>query len=113
MLYEVITIRRMSEMDILFSKACNEISQKLLAINQPTNNQIKEEIRKTCGKYSLQKMPKSQDILSAVKGEDFSRLKKLLLKKPVKTASGVAVIALMPKPFACPHGRCTYRNNFV
>ena len=31
-----------------------------------------------------------------------------MLKKPVKTASGVAVIALMPKPFACPHGRCTY-----
>ena len=31
-----------------------------------------------------------------------------MLKKPVKTASGVAVIAIMPKPFACPHGRCTF-----
>ena len=98
----------MSEMDILFSKACNEISQNLLSINQPTGNQIKEEIRRTCGKYSLQRLPKSTDILSAVKGEEFTKLKKLLLKKPVKTASGVAVIALMPKPFACPHGRCTY-----
>jgi elongator complex protein 3 len=35
-------------------------------------------------------------------------LQKILLKKPIKTASGVAVIALMPMPYACPHGRCTY-----
>jgi elongator complex protein 3 len=43
-----------------------------------------------------------------VTGTDYTRLQKILLKKPVKTASGVAVIALMPKPYACPHGRCTY-----
>lgn len=35
-------------------------------------------------------------------------LRTVLLKKPAKTASGVAVVAVMPKPFACPHGRCTY-----
>jgi len=28
--------------------------------------------------------------------------------KPAKTASGVAVVAVMPKPYECPHGRCTY-----
>jgi elongator complex protein 3 len=28
--------------------------------------------------------------------------------KPVKTSSGVVVIAVMPKPYACPHGRCIY-----
>ena len=98
----------MSELDSLFSKACNEISQNLLLIKEPTKRQIKEEIRKTCGKYSLDRMPKSHEILSMVQGEEFSKLRKVLLKKPVKTASGVAVIALMPKPFACPHGRCTY-----
>ena len=98
----------MNGFDTLFSKVCNEISQNLLLINQPTKNQIKEEIRRTCGKYSLDRLPKSQDILSVVKGEDFTKLKKILLKKPIKTASGVAVVALMPKPFACPHGRCTY-----
>lgn len=98
----------MSELDSLFSKACSEISQNLLLIKDPTKQQIKEEIRKTCGKYSLDRMPKSHEILSMVQGEEFSKLRKVLLKKPVKTASGVAVIALMPKPFACPHGRCTY-----
>jgi elongator complex protein 3 len=97
-----------SELNALFSKACNEISQNLLLIDEPTKGQIKEEIRKTCGKYSLDRMPKSHEILSMVKGDDFSKLRKVLLKKPIKTGSGVAVIALMPKPFACPHGRCTY-----
>ena len=28
--------------------------------------------------------------------------------KPTKTASGVAVIAVMPKPYNCPHGKCIY-----
>jgi len=32
----------------------------------------------------------------------------MLMVKPAKTASGVAVIAVMPKPYECPHGRCTY-----
>lgn len=98
----------MSELDSLFSKACSEISQNILLIKDPTKRQIKDEIRKTCGKYSLNRMPKSHEILSMVKGEEFSKLRKVLVKKPVKTASGVAVIALMPKPYACPHGRCTY-----
>jgi len=98
----------MSELDSVFSKACNEISQNLLLIDEPNKQQIKEEIRIICRKYSLSRMPKSHEILSMVKGNDFSKLKKVLLKKPIKTASGVAVVALMPKPYACPHGRCTY-----
>ena len=28
--------------------------------------------------------------------------------KPMRTGSGVAVIATMTAPFACPHGTCTY-----
>ena len=39
---------------------------------------------------------------------EFKKLQNVLLTKPVKSASGVTVIAVMPKPFACPHGRCSY-----
>ena len=98
----------MSELDSVFSKACHEISQNLLLIEEPSKQQVREEIRVICRKYSLSRMPKSHEILSMTKGNDFSKLKKVLLKKPIKTASGVAVVALMPKPYACPHGRCTY-----
>ena len=98
----------MQQSGTLFSKACGEISQNLLTVTAPTKKQVKSEIRKICAKYSLERMPKNYEILSKVKGSDFSKLQKVLLRKPVKTASGVAVIALMPKPYACPHGRCTY-----
>ena len=91
-----------------FLDACYEISQELLKINEPTKNQTKIEIKRICNKYSLERIPKNYEILSTVKGKEFELLQKVLLKKPVKTASGVAVIALMAKPFACPHGRCTY-----
>ncbi|MFI5415269.1 MAG: tRNA uridine(34) 5-carboxymethylaminomethyl modification radical SAM/GNAT enzyme Elp3, partial [Candidatus Lutacidiplasmatales archaeon] len=30
------------------------------------------------------------------------------LRKPTRTLSGVAVVAVMTAPSACPHGRCTY-----
>ena len=91
-----------------FSKACSEISQNLLQITEPTKNSAKLEIKRICTKYSLDKIPKNYEILSTVDGKSYEKLQKILLKKPVKTASGVAVIALMPKPYACPHGRCTY-----
>ena len=91
-----------------FSKACREISQTLLQITEPTKNHAKSEIRRICTKYSLDTIPKNYEILSTVDGKSYEKLQKVLLKKPVKTASGVAVIALMPKPYACPHGRCTY-----
>lgn len=92
----------------IFSQACQEISHNLLAIEGATKNQIKSQIKQVCTKYALERIPKNHEILSTVSGNDYSKLQKILLKKPVKTASGVAVIALMPKPYGCPHGRCTY-----
>ena len=98
----------MQKVDTRFSKACVEISQNLLTVPTLTKRDVKSEIKKICAKYSLERIPKNYEILSKVNGSDFTKLQKVLLKKPVKTASGVAVIALMPKPYACPHGRCTY-----
>jgi elongator complex protein 3 len=95
-------------MSTIFAKACVEISSNLLSIESPTKNQIKTQIKKICTKYALERIPRNYEILSTVSGDDYTRLQKILLKKPVKTASGVAVIALMPMPYACPHGRCTY-----
>ncbi|MHA7734385.1 elongator complex protein 3 [Nitrosopumilus sp. S6] len=98
----------MSKLDSVFSKACSEITQNLLTISEPSKKQVKEEIKKICAKYSLERIPRNHEILSMAKESDFDKLRKVLLKKPAKTASGVAVVALMPKPYACPHGRCTY-----
>ena len=68
-----------------------------------------------CSKHRLPRVPKNHEILSALtavhpdaSADELSRIRSILIKKPAKTASGVAVVAVMPKPFACPHGRCTY-----
>ena len=98
----------MQQVRISFEDACSEISHNLLAIAEPTNKDVKREIKSICVKYSLERIPRNYEILASVSGQDFARLQKALIRKPVKTASGVAVIALMPKPYACPHGRCTY-----
>lgn len=98
----------MQKSKIVFEDACVEISQNLLAISNPTRSDVKREVKRACVKYSLERIPRNYEILAEVQGADYVKLQKALLRKPVKTASGVAVIALMPKPYACPHGRCTY-----
>ena len=91
-----------------FLQACKEICARLTEIENPNKNDIKNEVKEICARYALERLPRNSEILSSATEEQFSILQKVLLKKPVKTASGVAVIAIMPKPFACPHGRCTF-----
>ncbi len=91
-----------------FQRACNEITQSLLLVENPSKSQVKAKIKKVCSKYALDRIPKNYEILAKASGDDFVKLQTILLRKPVKTASGVAVVALMPKPYACPHGRCSY-----
>src|SRR5918995_2577705 len=44
----------------------------------------------------------------AMELEKNSNYRNILIVKPAKTSSGVAVIAVMPKPYDCPHGKCIY-----
>ncbi|MEO9307534.1 MAG: tRNA uridine(34) 5-carboxymethylaminomethyl modification radical SAM/GNAT enzyme Elp3 [Nitrososphaera sp.] len=96
------------QIETTFEDACKEICKNLLAISSPTSNDVKKQVKKICTKYSLERIPRNYEILASVTGSEYVKLQKALVRKPVKTASGVAVIALMPKPYACPHGRCTY-----
>jgi len=60
-------------------------------------------------KFKIEGLPKAVDILSAipstsVSGVDYkTNLRPFLLQKPVRTASGVAIVAVMSKPHRCPH----------
>jgi elongator complex protein 3 len=61
-----------------------------------------------CGEYGLKSVPPNSEILAAVPPEDRELLEPLLIKKPMRTLSGVAVVAVMTSPFPCPHGKCSY-----
>ncbi|AMK13161.1 histone acetyltransferase ELP3 family [methanogenic archaeon mixed culture ISO4-G1] len=63
---------------------------------------------KLCRKYGLQRVPMNSEILANVLPEDRKLLTPFLIKKPMRTMSGVAVVAVMTSPFDCPHGKCAY-----
>lgn len=87
-------------------KACTMIVEQLIhAIEHGTDNTIKlNEIKSNvCHKLKMSNMPKLVDIISAVPDSYKSRLLPLLRAKPVRTASGIAVVAVMCKPHRCPH----------
>ena len=63
---------------------------------------------KLCKKYRLEAVPPNSDILANVDPSDVKVLTPFLIKKPMRTMSGVAVVAVMTSPFDCPHGKCAY-----
>jgi ELP3 family radical SAM enzyme/protein acetyltransferase len=63
-------------------------------------NRIKSELS---SKYGLSDQPKTVDIISAIPEEYRAVLLPTLKTKPVRTASGIAVVAVMSKPHRCPH----------
>ena len=54
-------------------------------------------------KYGLQTQPRLVDIIAAVPPAHRAVLLPKLKAKPVRTASGIAVVAVMCKPHRCPH----------
>jgi elongator complex protein 3 len=54
-------------------------------------------------KFKLKGVPKMSDILQALPMDYRAKLWPYLKTKPVRTASGVAVVAVMSKPHRCPH----------
>jgi len=54
-------------------------------------------------KYGLETSPRLVDIIAAVPHDHKKTLVPKLKAKPVRTASGIAVVAVMCKPHRCPH----------
>src|SRR3989338_5709241 len=62
--------------------------------------------QKFCRDNKVAKAPSNTDIF--LSSDNDAELKNKLLSKPVRTASGVAPVAIMTAPFACSHGKCTF-----
>ena len=63
---------------------------------------------KMSGEYGLPEVPRNSETLALVSPEDLPKVREILRRKPVRTLSGVAVVAVMTSPAPCPHGKCTY-----
>lgn len=81
-----------------------EIVQELLAAHHQGKdvnlNRMKTRI---ASKYGLDSSPRLVDIIAAVPADAKKILLPKLRAKPIRTASGIAVVAVMCKPHRCPH----------
>lgn len=83
------------------------IVSALLAAHEagkPLNAKLLETVKKEVSRaHSLSSYPKHVELLAAVPSAKRDVLAPLLRAKPVRTASGIAVVAVMSKPHRCPH----------
>ena len=85
----------------------NEASLFIIAKIKENNykvdlQKLKIEASKT---YHLGRVIRNSDVLKFTADP---KIVEILRKKPVRTLSGIAVVAVMTRPKECPHGRCTY-----
>ncbi len=94
--------------DTIEYKACREIIEYLLEHPTTDRKVVNRYKNKISAKYHLKTIPTNATVLSYATEEEYDFLRPILQKRPVRTISGVAIVAVMTKPFPCPHGRCIY-----
>ncbi|WP_405280538.1 tRNA uridine(34) 5-carboxymethylaminomethyl modification radical SAM/GNAT enzyme Elp3 [Methanobrevibacter sp.] len=89
-------------------KACRTIINDILDGKITTRKELEVEKRQLCRDLKLSKFMSNADILEFAKPEEKEIVSGILKKKPTRTMSGVAIVAVMCHPHKCPHGRCFY-----
>jgi len=82
----------------------SDIVQQLIAAHESGEDlHLNSVKRKSAAKYGLENAPRLIDIIAGVPASHKKALLPKLKAKPVRTASGIAVVAVMCKPHRCPH----------
>lgn len=88
----------------LMMMTVSEIVSQLIAAHEKGNDVNLNKIKgQAASKYRLTSQPRLVDIIAAVPPAYKKVLLPKLKAKPVRTASGIAVVAVMCKPHRCPH----------
>jgi elongator complex protein 3 (tRNA carboxymethyluridine synthase) len=87
------------------SSELREIVEGLLSGQIKNESDLELRKRAVAEHLGLSSLPSNAEILSFAKTLERDQLK-LLVRKPTRTLSGVAVIAAMTSPARCPHGIC-------
>ncbi len=85
-----------------------EIVNRLTRLDSLTREDINKVKFQVCRDHRASTIPSNSDLLELIPDRFLPRLKPLLIGKQVRGISGVTTVAVMPKPWACPHGKCTY-----
>ncbi|WP_400260027.1 tRNA uridine(34) 5-carboxymethylaminomethyl modification radical SAM/GNAT enzyme Elp3 [Candidatus Methanomassiliicoccus intestinalis] len=87
---------------------CREIIEEILDNKITTKEELQNYKIKISKKYNLPGVPKNSEILAEVTEQERPIVEAILIRKPVRTISGVAAVAVMTSPAPCPHGKCIY-----
>jgi elongator complex protein 3 len=77
-------------------------------VERMDKERFQQEKGKLVRMHKLNHVPSDIAILTQLTGDELRLARARLRTKPVRTGSGVTVVAVMTKPLPCPHGKCTY-----
>ena len=90
-----------------FRAVCEDVVDRILA-GELEREDVESAKLEACSEHSAPKVPKNSEILDFAPLERREELEGVLMRKPVRTASGVSPVAIMTSPHMCPHGKCLY-----
>ncbi|CAI5771515.1 complex 3 [Podarcis lilfordi] len=93
----------LSRAELMMMTISDVIKQLIEAHDQGKDVNLNKIKTKTAAKYGLSAQPRLVDIIAAVPPQYRKVLVPKLKAKPIRTASGIAVVAVMCKPHRCPH----------
>ncbi|XP_077568245.1 elongator complex protein 3 isoform X1 [Stigmatopora nigra] len=93
----------LSRAELMMMTVADVIKQLVEAHEDGKDINLNKVKTKTSAKYGLEFQPRLVDIIAAVPPQYRRALVPKLKAKPIRTASGIAVVAVMCKPHRCPH----------
>ncbi|NXV35283.1 ELP3 protein, partial [Rissa tridactyla] len=93
----------LSHAELMMMTIADIIKQLIEAHEQGKDVNLNKLKTKTSAKYGLSVQPRLVDVIAAVPPQYRKVLVPKLKAKPIRTASGIAVVAVMCKPHRCPH----------
>lgn len=88
--------------------ACRIIIDEIKNGDISTRRDLEVKKRQLCRDFKLKKFMSNSNILEYATKEEKEVVSNILKKKPTRTLSGVAIVAVMCHPHQCPHGKCFY-----
>jgi elongator complex protein 3 len=88
--------------------ACRTIIEEILLGKIDSKSKLEKAKHQACRDFKLDKFMSNSIILQYATPSEKKIVGTVLMKKPTRTISGVAIVAVMCQPQDCPHGRCLY-----
>ena len=90
-------------------EACREIIESLMQIPKPAKEDVNIIKVNVAGKQGLACVISNSELIQCLKPREKRKLLSVLKRKIIRSISGVTIVAVMTKPWSCPHDApCAY-----